>query len=567
MTTTVFFRAATLAATADPLTFTAVIATPFPVQRRDRRGPLLEVLNPHGAQAATDPLPVQLDHRTSARETIGTASNIRVEEDQLLADIRLTTADDAEPIRQRIADGTLSTFSVGYTVSRSSETRDADGNRVVTVSSFRVMEISLTPIPADPNARKRSETTMPYDIETREALIDDLRERCKLPDDWGQDLTEEAVTDDEVRSAALEAMLTRQTPTIRVTRSHDDPQAIVSRAAAGVYARMSGTEIPEASRDYANMSLMDLAKDSLSRAGVSHRGMSVDEVLHRSVAGTSDFPAIVANVANMSVGQAYRVAESPLKVLFKRRSLSDFKVASTVRAGGLGRLEPLTEHGEITATSRAEEAEPLQLRTFARRWDCSRTLIINDSLNILADTTSQLGESAAATEADLCADQLLGTDTLSDGTPLFDASRNNVHTGTADLVADLAAARLIMRQQKNLDGITPISVSPKYIVAGPSRETDLEQVLATIYANTTADANVFAGKFQLLIDPRIETDDWFLFADPARAAVFNLGHLAAAPGPQVQRQETWSTLGISFRCWMDVGAGFAGWRGAVKVTG
>lgn len=122
-----------------------------------------------------------------------------------------------------------------------------------------------------------------------------------------------------------------------------------------------------------------------------------------------------------------------------------------------------------------------------------------------------------------------------------------------------------MRQQKNLDGITPIALAPRFIVAGPEMETELEKVLAAINPVDSDSVNPFSGKFQLLIAPRIDGTDWFVFADPARAAVFNLAHLAATPGPQVQRQE-WDTLGVSFRCFMDVGAGFAGWRGAVKVT-
>lgn len=61
---------------------------------------------------------------------------------------------------------------------------------------------------------------MPFDLETRTALIDNLRSACNLPDDWGTELDAETVTDDEVREAAREALLTRQAPRIRVTRDH-----------------------------------------------------------------------------------------------------------------------------------------------------------------------------------------------------------------------------------------------------------------------------------------------------------------------------------------------------------
>ena len=378
---------------------------------------------------------------------------------------------------------------------------------------------------------------------------------------------------DAIRAAAREALTQRSAPKITVRRDNIDPAAIQTRAADALSYRMGGlAELPEASREYAHMSLMEHARDALARAGVSTRGMSPDEVLHRSLT-TSDFPLVVANAANKTAADGYKAAESGLKPLFRQRSLSDFKTATSVRLGGMGMLAEMTESGEFTAVSRGEEGEALQLRTFGRRLDLSRRLIINDDLALFGDTTRALGEAAAQTEAALMADLLTGSDALSDGTALFHASRGNivdVAAAAGDLAAQpllwaLSQARLTMRQQKNLDGSTPIAATPKFIVAGPEMETRLEQILTPVNNVAQADANVFVGKLSLLIDPRIEGDDWFVFADPAQAHVFNIAHLAAAPGPQIQRQEAWDTLGVSFRCWMDTGVGFAGWRGAVKV--
>ncbi len=412
---------------------------------------------------------------------------------------------------------------------------------------------------------------MPFDIETRAALIETLRAACNLPDAWGDNLDAEAVTDDEVRKAAREAMLKRSAPKIHVTRSHDDPTQIQTRAADAMAFRMGGlSELPEASREFVNMSLLDHARDALTRSGTSTRGMSADDVLSRSLT-TSDFPQTVANAANKTAAQAYRAAESALKPLFRKRSLSDFKTATSVRLGGMGQLAEMTESGEFTAVSRGEEGETLQLRTFGRRLDLTRRLIVNDDLALFGDTTRALGEAAAATEAQLMADLLTGSDPLSDGVTLFHASRGNIVAVAANpdqiaLVAALSQARQIMRGQWNLDGITPIQAAPKFIVAGPAQETVIEQLLATtIYPPSGLDTNPFAGKLQLLIDPRIQGNTWFLLADPAQCGVFNQGVFSATPGPQIQRQEAWDTLGVSFRCWMDTGVGFAGWRGAVRV--
>ncbi|WP_294929270.1 HK97 family phage prohead protease [uncultured Paracoccus sp.] len=551
----------------DSRTFRAVVATSTPLARRDAKGPFLEILDPAGLEFnAGDDLPLLTDHRQAARETVGRASGIVIDGPSVSATLRLGMADDIEPIFQRVKDGVIRHVSAGYAVQQWAETRNPDGTRVKTATRWRLLEISLVPVPADRNAIIHRNAEMPFDLETRTALIETLRSACNLTAEWGEDLTAEAVSDDEVRESAREAMSQRSAPRIRVTRSHDDPAQIQTRAADALAYRMGGiAELPEGSREFASMSLMDHARDSLQRAGVSVRGMSPDELIHRSLT-TSDFPLVVSNAAGKSVAQAYQIAESPLKVLFRKRSLSDFKTSTAIRLGGLGMLEELTESGEITATSRGEEGEPLQLRTFARRLDLTRRLIVNDDLGLFGDVSRALGEAAAATESQLMFEQLTGGNTLSDGLGLFDVARENTGTyAVEELVAALSSARMILRGQRNLDGVTPIQATPRYIVAGPEMETALEKMLGVITPPDVDSFNPFASKLQLLIDPRIEGDSFYVVADPAQCAVFNLAHLASAAGPQIQRQEKWDTLGVSFRCFMDVGAGFAGWRGIVKM--
>lgn len=415
---------------------------------------------------------------------------------------------------------------------------------------------------------------MPFDApEDRDSFVEKIRSLAGLSEEWADNLPEDA-DQDAIRAAARDALTQRSAPKIRITRSHDDPAQIQTRAADALAYRMGGiAELPEASREFVHLSLMDHARDALTRSGVSVRGMSPDEVLHRSLT-TGDFPMTVATAANMTAAQGYRTAESGLMPLFRQRSLNDFKTATSVRLGGMGQLAEMTESGEFTAVSRAEEGETLQLRTFGRRLDLSRRLIVNDDLGLFGDTARALGEAAAATEAGLMADILTGGDNLSDGQPLFHSSRGNivdVDDAAGPLQAQpllwaLSKARSILRGLKNLDGVTPIAATPRFIVAGPEMETALEQLMLPVANVAQADVNPLAGKLQILIDPRLSGGDWYVFSDPARAAVFNRAVFSAAPGPQIQRMEAWDTLGVSFRVWMDTGVGFAGWRGAVKVT-
>ena len=320
-------------------------------------------------------------------------------------------------------------------------------------------------------------------------------------------------------------------------------------------------------------SFLDMARDSLTRSGVSTRGLTPDEVFTRAAEHTtSDFPVLLSNAMNKTALASYLAAASPLKTLGRQRSLSNFKNATSIRLGEMGRLEELAESGEITATSRAENGETMHLKTYARGITVSRKLLIDDDLGMLGDMTAAFGEAAAQTEADIMVDLITGNPNLSDGTPVFDASRGNL-AGTAVALGDagvqdaLDAARKAMRTAKGLDGKTLINVVPKFLLVGPDAESDAERLLATIYPATTDDVNIYGSKLSLLVEPRLTGPGWYIFADPARLAALQYGYLSSAQGVQIQRAEAWSTLGMKFRAWLDFGAGWLESRAAYLNEG
>lgn len=586
---------------ADALTVEAVAATDAPVVRRDTHGAFLERLDMATLDlAAARDLPVFDAHMgTRTRDVVGIVQSIRVEDGRLLAVLRLSAADDAAPIRQRAAEGTVTGVSVGYRVAAWVETRE-DGQRVKRPARWSLSEISLTPNPADPNARVRSElapgaTARPGGIPHKRAASDGvsilenddttldraeierrseirgLARAAGLGDPETDALIDQGATVAEAKAALWDHVQTRShtAPVIRTTgAANDDPTVIVRRQSDALATRMAGGECPPEARQYLGESMLDLARGSLARSGLSTRGMSPDEVFHRAAAhGTSDFPLVVSNAMGKIAAQAYTAAESPLKTLCRSRVLRDFKASTSIRLGGMGRLEEIAESGEITHTSRAENGESMALKTYARGITVSRRVLIDDDLGLLGDMTSAFGEAAAQTEADVLVSLITGNPALSDGTTVFHASRGNVAASGVDLgaagdEAALDAARLHLRTVKGLDGRTIISATPKFLLVGPESETDAEKLLASIYAATVADVNAWAGKLTLLVEPRITDGRWYVFADPARLPCLQYGYLASAQGVQIQRAEMWDQLGMKYRAWLDFGAGWLDWRGA-----
>lgn len=586
MTTDALTRAAqTRPNSFDPATRTvsAVIASPTPVPRRDARGPFLEVLTADTLDLSAADLPVLDSHRTaSVRDQLGRVRSIAVEGDSVVAVLWLSSAEDVAPVVQRIADGTVTGVSIGYRVAGWTE-KQTQAGRVKSPTAWTITEVTLTSNPADPSARLRDQEESPMP-EVTQTVSPDVAEQTRRRDiralvrtagldaQVADDLIDAGADMTRAKAEIFDAVQDRRRAA-PIIRSHapanDDPATIIRRQSDALAFRMGGGGEPAADvRPFLNLSLRDMAVDSLTRAGVSTRGMSADEVFTRAGEHTtSDFALTVSNAMNKVALDTYRAAESPLKTLCRQRTLPNFKDATSIRLGEMGRLEELAESGEITHTSRAESGETMRLKTFGRGVTVSRKLMIDDDLGLLGDMTAALGEAAAQTEADILVSLLTGNPNLSDGNPVFHASRGNIGTSDGPSVASLTESRLAMRTRKGLDGATIIAAAPRYVLVPATLETDAEQVLASIQPSTVDDVNPFGGKLSLLVEPRLTGETWYVFADPARLAAMQYAYLSSAQGVQIQRTEAWDTLGMKFRAFLDFGAGWLDWRGAHRIPG
>lgn len=558
----------------DAMTITAVVATATPVPRRDAKGVYGEILYPAGYRAEEE-VPLLDGHaQGSIRNVIGIARNIRLEGNEVLADLRFSTADDVLPIVQRVKDGTASRFSVGYRI-LNFEDSHSGMKRTRTATEWVLTEVSLVPLGADPNARRRGASMSEHDEitiapEAEQQQIRSLAELAGLTRGWAEDQIDSGATLETARAAALAQMQGRSQQTrVRTVAANDDPAAMVRRQTDALAFRAAGGELPEDARQFAEMSFRDLAVSSLERAGVSVRGLATDEIFQRAASmTTSDFPLIVSNVANKIALERFNAAASSLMPLVRKRTLPNFKASTSIRAGELGELKPLAEDGEIQHTGRTENGETLSLGTYAAGLNVSRKLLIDDDANLLGDMTATLADAAAATVSNKLAGLLIDTHKLSDNKAVFHADRGNLAAaGSALSVASLSSARKAMRVVKGLDGKTIVGAAPAYLVVGPEMETDAELILAEIYANDVASGNPFAKKLSLLVEPRISDKRWFLFAEPSRLPVLQMAYLSSAQGVQIQRTEAWDTLGMRFRAFLDFGCGFSDWRGAHKNPG
>lgn len=607
--------------------FTAVIATSTPVQRRDETGAYFEVLSISPRSIRLDRLksgaaPVLDSHRSgSARDQIGSVIDARIENGELVADARLSPRDDVKPIATDLEAGIAPNVSVGYRVYASVESRDQSGNLIITHTDWEPYEMSLVAIPADPNAYVRNlKGQASVSIRTTNIADDDLNEN-----DSGSNGTATVRSADDERAPTMSTNNIREA--YRIAEQHDIPLDLVrrhidsggsmrayrelvfdrlaseanktrsgSRASAGsesfdnpdflnrsisdaLYSKMTGSEPKGGAAELAGRSMLELGAMILQSRGErvswANRSTLADQILTRSGGGyhtTSDFSNLLANAGNRVLSDAYQVAQTPLKNLARRRTAADFRPISMLRLSEAPRLERVAEGGEVKHGTRVEAKEGFKVDTYARIFGITRQAIINDDLGAFADTAADFGRAAASTEADLMAALLLanGGDgaNLADGDPVYSAARGNkASAGAAITVASLGAGRKVLRDAKDIDGITPLNVAPRHLVVGSAKETEAEQVLHELSAVQVDEVNPFAGKLSLQVEPRLAGNAWRLFADPAQLATIVIAYLAGREGPQIDIREGWDVLGVEFRAVLDFGCAMQDWRGTYLNPG
>jgi HK97 family phage prohead protease len=610
-------------------TFAAVAATNSPVIQHSFGERVTEIL-------AMTPKAVRLDrfrsgraplldsHRSSSlADQIGLVTNARIQDGQLIVDVRLSDRDD-ERMRQIRADlkaGILRNVSIGYRVFQSEEGRDATGNEILTHIDWEPVELSLVAIPADSQAHIRSMKGNSMfdeddnidagagDIENRsadelagaDAVAPSRRRRrlsdreareifsltalANMPGEFAQRHIDHGTSLAEFRGLLFDAQAAEADKTRSISISHDqrgtfDNPDFVGRTIEDVlFSRMTGTAPDGAARELAGCSMLELGARLLQQRGErvswSNREQLATKILTRAFAAphtTSDFPVLLTGAGRRVLMDAYQAAESPLKLIAARRDAVDFRAISTLRLSEAPRLLAVGESGAVKHGTRAETKEAFKVETFARIFGLSRNAIINDDLGAFADASRAWGRAAAETEADLLvamfnANSGAGVN-LEDGQPIYAAGhKNKAAAGTMIDVVNLGAARQAMREMKGLDGVTPIGVRPKHLVVGPAKETEAEQVLATIAAATTANANPFAGKLQLHVEPRFTGNAWRLFADAAEIPTIVIAYLNGAAGPILDTQGGWDTLGLEFRAILDFGCGIVDRRGTYLNPG
>ncbi|MYA41313.1 MAG: hypothetical protein F4Z31_06140 [Gemmatimonadetes bacterium] len=585
----------------------AVIASGSPVERRDARGTYIEILNPGGLEVERSiNAPVLDSHNSmSVDALLGRIQGISVQNGEVHAKLRFSNSSSVLPHFEKIGDGTIQKLSIGYEV-LSRQNGVTNGQRTITITGWVIREVSLVVIPLDQSTGFRSQ--QPLNLINGDRNMDPNQQQPQNQTPQQQPISGEndrtqiraLAKDLEIDSAVADKLIDRgaslsdakseffdviqnrskQQTQIRVTSTQDDPETFERRAVKSLILRMGGELEKDdkeagAIRPLMSRTIGDLAIEHLQRNGEDVRGVTPSLVWERSAGSltTTDFPKLLVESSNRVLLDAYMASMTGLKQLCTRRDLSDFRETDAIRLSEMGRLEELAEDGEITATSRSEESEPMSIKTYARKIHLSRKALVNDNLMAFGSMVQDCGNAAAQTEADLLSDKINNPGNLADGRPVFELStarsgkgRGNISAGSVLTVQyDLGTPRQALRERKSLDGKTILGLRPAYLLVASNLETIGEKLLAAIQPDEVQHANPFSGQLMLVVEPRLTADSAYMVAMPMDAPSLSYSYLSSRPMVQIEQAEDFSTLAMKWRVVLDFGANWVGHRGWQKL--
>jgi Mu-like prophage major head subunit gpT len=329
-----------------------------------------------------------------------------------------------------------------------------------------------------------------------------------------------------------------------------------ARARGGVHCALA---VPnDGSFIYANMSMVELARDCLRQSGLSYTGNPA-AVLARALISMSDLPAIMGDSVNRTMRMAYEAAPSGLKRVARQTTARDFRMKHRIQMSAAPTLQPVNER----VPGRSDRGPERDLRALHLRpadW-FHPPGVRQDDLGALNDITRRMGIAAANFESQFLVNIVQRNALMADGYQ----HGNLAATGAALSSTSHSAARSAMRLQTEMSGQL-INIVPKFILVPPALETLAEQVTTSIQAVETGNVNVFSF-LNVLVEPRLTSSTKWWLADPTSIDGLEFSYLEGETGPQIQSEVGFEVDGIRFRIRLDYGGAFGEPRGWYQQPG
>ena len=290
---------------------------------------------------------------------------------------------------------------------------------------------------------------------------------------------------------------------------------------------------------------------------------------------TSDFPNILANVANKTLRQAYDAAPRTFVPFCRQVTAFDFKPVNRIQLSDIAALQKTNENGEFVRIYVGDSKESYALTTWGGIVPITRKVVLNDDLQALTRVPAGLGIAAATLESDTVWAVITANANMSDGLPLFHATHKNLSaTNGLAAVANITTARKLMRKQTAPKG-TILNLIPKYLIIPAALEGIAVQLTNPINLAATAssaDIPAFVRAMVPIVEPRLDAvasvgdTNWYTAADPSSIDTIEYCYLEGQQGVYLETRQGFEVDGVEIKARLDFAAAAIDFRGLQKNT-
>lgn len=383
-----------------------------------------------------------------------------------------------------------------------------------------------------------------------------------------------AVTVEAAGTRLLAHLATGVTPVAghHVNTVEDETDKQRAAASQAVMAR-AGLDKPEGANPYRGYTLSELARASLARAGMRTEGMDKMSFIGAAFThSTSDFPGLLANVANKAMLKGYLEAEETFQTWTRAGTLPDFKTGKRVDLNAFPSLRKVVEGAEYKYASIGERAENVVLATYGELFSITRQAVINDDLDAFTRIPRLMGRAAIRTVGDLVYAILTANPTMSDGVALFHATHGNLLTGAAITTASVDAMQAAMAVQKQ--GNAVLNIGMQYLIVPRALKGTANVVRASEFDVGATKANTVPNSvrdtFEVISDARLDassTTAWYGAANPNSADTIEVNYLDGNDQPYLEQKTGWTVDGTEFKVRIDAGVAPLDYRTLAKNPG
>ena len=539
------------------------------------------------------------------------------------AKVKFDTDEKSEVLWQKVQSGSLRGISVGTNfhawleIEEGSEMRGFKGPMSIAVD-WEPFEISLEPTPALPNvgvglsneieekgeefemskpAEKQVKEPTKEDLENqpdnsieRFLQIDEICQRFEIDNEQKKTFIKENYSIEQVNKFVIDK-LSKEKPVATGSVTIDESEKFAAAAIDGLSIR-AGVRVEKPAQgasDFRGMSLARLAEECYEhRTGKHFRGSTEDLmravmpvpgelVTFSAAASHSNFPLILANVANKSMAKSYEEAATTYQNWVSFGTLPDFKDSSRVKLSEASGLKPIGSHGEIEHSETTEDGTTVKLGTYAIGWSLTRTMIINDDLSAFNKLPAAYAQAARRDINRMVYEALNNNAAMRDNKALFHADHKNL-AATAGAVNDatLEAAYEAMALQTGIKGEAYLNITPKYILVPTGKDVAVMRLISSPIdpeAKLPGVPNPFQGRLIIISDPMLRfgkggsATAWYLVADSNQVDTIEVDFLNGKDVPTMESQVSFDMLGIQYRMYHDWGVKAIDYRGLYKNAG